>query len=87
MRVTVVFLHRAGDIAGRYMARLDLPENATLRDLLYAIREKVSRRLADGVLNGRLFFNILVDGVPARGLDTRLSDGSRVVFLTPEMGG
>ena len=85
--MTVVFLHRAGDIAGRYMARLELPENATLYDLLLAIRDNVSRRLAEGVLNGRLFFNILVDGKPARGFNARLRDGSRVVFLTPEMGG
>ncbi len=41
----------------------------------------------EGILTGRLWFNIIVDGVSVAHLNHLLRDGSRVVFLTPEMGG
>lgn len=89
MRVRVMFLARAGDIVGpgRRVVELDLPNNATLRDLLIAIRDKVSKRLGDGVLSGRLIFTISVNGVEVADLGHELSDGDHVVFTTPEMGG
>lgn len=89
MRVRVTFLARAGDIVGpgKRVVELELPENATLRDLLTAIKEKVSRRLGDGVLSGRLIFTISVNGVEVADLNHRLSDGDHIVFTTPEMGG
>lgn len=89
MKVRVMFLARAGDIVGpsKRVVELELPDNATLRDLIQAIKEKVSKRLGEGVLSGRLIFTISVNGVEVADLNYKLSDGDHVVFTTPEMGG
>ena len=87
--VTVLFLHRAGDLVGdRYrITKIELPDNATLKDLVIIIRDKINKRIGEGILAGRLWFNIIVDGVSVSHLNYPLKNGSRVVFLTPEMGG
>lgn len=89
MKVTLVLLARAGDLAGknRRVHIVDLPEEATLRDLVLFIKESISRRLGEGILRGRLIFAIYVNGTQVLSLDTRLKDGDRVVVTTPEMGG
>jgi len=89
LKVRVMFLARAGDIVGpgKRVVELELPDNATLRDLIQAIKEKVSKRLGEGVLSGRLIFTISVNGVEVADLNYKLSDGDHVVFTTPEMGG
>ena len=89
MKVTVVFLARAGDIVdpSNRVVELELPEGSILRDLFREISKTVSRRLGDGVLSGRLVFKIWVDGVETANFLMRLRDGSRVTISTPEMGG
>ncbi|MCD6301283.1 MAG: MoaD/ThiS family protein [Staphylothermus sp.] len=87
MCVKTVFLARAGDVVGKHIHGFELPEGATLRDLIKEIGEKLSRRFYEGVMTGRLVFAIFVNGKPVDELDYRLKDGDRVVFTTPEMGG
>ncbi len=87
IKVTAVFLARAGEVVGKHIVELQLPKDARLKDLIKAIGEKVSRRFADGVLSGKLIFLTIVDGNPVYDLNTKLKNGSRVVFTTPEMGG
>lgn len=89
IKVTVLFLHRAGELIGdKYrIIKLDLPDNATLKDLVVTIRDRINRRVGEGILHGRLWFNIIVDGISVSHLNYPLKNGSRVVFLTPEMGG
>ncbi len=89
MKVTLVLLARAGDLVGknRRVHVIDLPEEATLYDLVLFIKESISRRLGEGILSGRLIFAIYVNGTQVLSLDTRLRDGDRVVVTTPEMGG
>ncbi len=89
IRVKVVFLHRAGDLVGdrNRVKVLELKDNATLRDLIIAIRDKISKRAGEGILSGRLWFNIIVDGKAVASFNMKLRNGSRVVFLTPAIGG
>jgi len=89
IKVTVLFLHRAGELVGdKYrITKLELPDNAALKDLVITIRDKINRRVGEGILSGRLWFNIIVDDVSVSYLNYPLKNGSRIVFLTPEMGG
>ncbi len=87
MQVTIVFLARAGQVVGKYLAKLELPEKATIEDLLEEIGKKISKRFYRGVKEGRLVFTIIVNGRPVGEPRYRLKDGDRVVFTTPEMGG
>ena len=89
IKVIVLFLHRAGELVGdkHRITKLELPDNATLKHLVFIIRDKISRRVGEGILSGRLWFNIIVDGVSVSHLNYPLKNGSRIVFLTPEMGG
>ncbi len=87
IRVKTVFLARAGDIVGKHVHEFTLPEGSTLKDLIKEIGEKLSKRFYEGVVNGRLIFSIFVNGKPVDELNYKLSDGDRVVFTTPEMGG
>ncbi|RLG84135.1 MAG: molybdopterin converting factor [Thermoprotei archaeon] len=89
IKVTVIFLHRAGELVGdkHRITKLELPDNATLKDLVITIRNKISKRIGEGILSGRLWFNIIVDGISVSYLNHPLRNGSRIVFLTPEMGG
>ncbi|RLG85627.1 MAG: molybdopterin converting factor [Thermoprotei archaeon] len=89
IKVRVVFLHRAGMLVppDKRVVLLELPEGSTLKDLLKVISDKVSKRLGEGVLEGRLVLNILVNGVATVNLKHELKDGDVIHFLTPEMGG
>ncbi len=87
MKVTTVFLARAGQVVGKHLAKLELPEEATIEDLLEEIGRKISRRFYRGVKEGRLVFTIIVNGKPVDEPGYKLKDGDRVVFTTPEMGG
>ncbi len=51
MRVTIVFLARAGQIVGKHLAKLELPEKATIEDLIEEIGKKISKRFE--ILQGR----------------------------------
>ncbi len=87
MRVKVVFLGRASDIAGRNLVELELEEGAKLRDLIKAIGEKVSPVLAERYFSGHYIFVVHINGVPIDTPDAELRDGDRVTLITPEMGG
>lgn len=88
MRVRVTFLGRSSDLVeGRRVYEVELSEGSTLADLLEVIRDKISRRVGEGVLEGRLFLYISVNGVGVLNLNHALKDGDSVTFLTPEMGG
>jgi molybdopterin converting factor small subunit len=84
-----MFLARAGDIVGpnKRVVEIELPEGATLKDLIDSIREKVSKRIGEGILNGRLIFTVIVNGVEVIDLNYELRDGDHVIFTAPEMGG
>ncbi|MCS7128075.1 MAG: hypothetical protein N3E36_02710 [Sulfolobales archaeon] len=89
MKVTVVFLHRSGEIVGenKRVLSIDLDNEATLKDLVIYIRDNVNKRLGEGLLSSRIVLSILVNGVPVIDWNYKLADNSRIVFLTPEMGG
>ncbi len=89
LKVTVVFLHRSGEIVGenKRVLLIDLNDEATLKDLIQYIRNNVSKRLGEGLLTSKLILSILVNGVPVSDWNYKLTDNSRIIFLTPEMGG
>ncbi len=89
MKVKVIFLHRAADLVSpnKKIVELELDDNSTLKDLLNVIKERVSRRIGEGILEGRLALNIVINDNPTVDLNSRLSDGDVVRFMTPEMEG
>ena len=89
IKVTLTLLGRAGDLAGRSrkVYVINLPDEATLRDLLLVVRERISRRLGEGILCKRLVLAIYVNNTQVSSLNTSLKDGDRVIITTPEMGG
>lgn len=87
MKVHVVFPARSAEIVGRHFIEAELPDNATLKDLIEYIGKHYSPRFSRGVLEGRLIFTITIDGTPTNDLNTRLGNDSRIVFTTPEVGG
>lgn len=88
MRVRVTFLGRSSDLVeGKRVYEVELSEGSTLADLLKIIRDRISRRVGEGILEGRLFLYISVNGVGVLNLNYVLKDGDSVTFLTPEMGG
>ncbi|MEM2021658.1 MAG: MoaD/ThiS family protein [Zestosphaera sp.] len=88
MKITVTFLGRASElIEGEKIVEIELSKGATLTDLLKVVRDRVSRRVGEGVLESRLLLYISVNGVGVSSLNHVLRDGDSVVFLTPEMGG
>ncbi len=87
MRVYVVLLGRASDLAGVVHLVLDLPENSKLADLIRVLGEKVNPVLAKRYFEGHYIYVIHVNGVAVDDPNYTLHDGDRVVFITPEMGG
>lgn len=89
MRVTITFLGRASDLISGSSRVLvaELPDGSTLRNLFEVVKEGVSKRIGEGVLEGRLFLYISVNDVGVSTLNHVLRDGDRVTITTPEMGG
>lgn len=87
MRITVVFLGRANEIAGRSITILELPDNSSLLDLMKKLGDEVNPKLFSRYIEGHFVFIIYVNGVPTIDLKTQLRDGDRVTLITPEMGG
>lgn len=88
MKVYVTFLGRASDLVeGGKVYEVELSDGSTLADLLKVIKDKISRRVGEGILEGRLFLYISVNGVGVFSLNHVLKDGDNVTFITPEMGG
>lgn len=87
MKITVVFLGRASEIAGRSVVEINLPEGSTLRDLMKKLGEEVDERLYSRFIEGHYVFVTYVNGIPTIDVDMALKNGDRVTLITPEMGG
>ncbi|WP_069808186.1 MoaD/ThiS family protein [Vulcanisaeta thermophila] len=93
MRVQVKFLASLYEVTKVLKTELDLPDGATIRDLIQAIDQRVSPNFSKVILDdGKLKdqYVILVNGRSVdflNGLSTKLSNGDEVVFLPPAGGG
>ncbi|MCG2880440.1 MAG: MoaD family protein [Vulcanisaeta sp.] len=94
MRVQVKFLASLYDVTKVLKTEIELPDNATVMDLIRTIDKVVSPNFSSVILDddGRLKdqYVILINGRSVdflHGLETRLSNGDEVVFLPPAGGG
>ncbi|MFZ8791328.1 MAG: MoaD/ThiS family protein [Thermosphaera aggregans] len=87
LKITVVFLGRASELSQKSIITVELPENATLYDLLKKLGETVNPRIFTKFLEGQFVFVTYVNDTPTISLTTPLRDGDRVTLITPEMGG
>ncbi|MCG2867068.1 MAG: MoaD family protein [Vulcanisaeta sp.] len=94
MRVQVKFLASLYDVTKVLKTEIELPDNATVMDLIRTIDKVVSPNFSSVILDddGRLKdqYVILINGRSIdflHGLETRLSNGDEVVFLPPAGGG
>lgn len=87
MKVGVVILGRASEIAGTNYIELDLPKGARLRDLIRKIGEKTNPILADRYFKGHYIFVVYINGLPVDDPDFEIKEGDRITLITPEMGG
>lgn len=93
MKVIVKFLATFYDMAKTLRMEVEVPDDATISDLLKTIDEKISPSISKTLLDGdkvRDGYNILVNGRAIefkKGLQTELSDGDEVVLLPPIGGG
>lgn len=87
MKITVVFLGRASEMTRRSMVEIELPENSTLLDLIKKLGEDVNPSLFRRFIEGHFVFVTYINDVPTIDPSTKLKDGDRVTFITPEMGG
>src|ERR1700730_18753869 len=81
MEIRVLFFGMLKDLAGRASDSLDLPENATLGDVLSHYEQAIPR-LKD--LMSSLAMSVNQEYA---GRDTRLQQGDEVGFLPPVSGG
>jgi len=87
LKITVVLLGRASELAGANIVELELPEGSKVRDLMKTLGERVNPVLAERYFKGHYVFVVYVNGVAIDNPDTVLKDGDRVALITPEMGG
>ena len=87
MKVRAVFLQEFYAYIGRFEVEVELPEDATVRDLIEYIDSNVRKGFKSMVLDEkggvRYPVEIAVNGRRIeflQGLDTKLRDGDRVVF-------
>jgi len=86
VRVRCVFIQEFYELIGSPYCEAELPEGATVRDLIDYIDSRVKRGFREAVLEeGRLRWpvEVAVDGRRIDfldGLDTKLRDGARVLF-------
>ncbi|MEZ0394255.1 MAG: MoaD/ThiS family protein [Desulfurococcaceae archaeon] len=85
--MTVVLTGRASDLAGVFKVEVELPEGSTLDDLIKAVAEKTNPKLYARYSQGHFVFVTYVNDRPVLSPGHVLSDGDRVVLVTPEMGG
>jgi molybdopterin converting factor small subunit len=91
MEITVKLFAGLAAGAGHAQMVVDLPESATVSDLLAALRQRdpdTYRRIREGLDSG--YIQALRDGRNVRflaGEDTVLSEGVTVAFLPPVGGG
>ena len=94
MKVTVKFLAIFYELAKTFKAEVELPDGATVGDLLKVLDERFNPNISKTLLNDdsglREGYNILVNGRSVdfkKGLETKLNDGDEVVLLPPIGGG
>ncbi|WP_054857598.1 MoaD/ThiS family protein [Vulcanisaeta sp. JCM 16159] len=94
MKVQVKFLASLYDITKVLKTELNIPDNATVKDLIQFIDNSVSPNFSKIILDddGKLKdqYVILVNGRSIdflNGLSTKLSNGDEIVFLPPAGGG
>jgi len=87
LKITVIFLGRASDLAGVNIVELELAEGSRLRDLLKIISEKINPVIVERYFKGHYVSVIHINGVATNDLDRELRNGDRITFITPEMGG
>ncbi|MQA07334.1 MAG: MoaD/ThiS family protein [Pseudonocardiaceae bacterium] len=83
VRVTVRYFAAARAAAGTDTERIELPAEASVRDVLTVVRARHSTGLAR-VLDAASY---LLDGVAVRDHDTAISDQSQLDVLPPFAGG
>lgn len=94
MKVQVKFLASLYDVTKTLKAEVEIPDNATVRDLIQVIDKSISPNFSRVILDesGKLRdqYVILINGRSIdflKGLDTRLSSNDEVTFLPPAGGG
>jgi molybdopterin synthase subunit MoaD len=93
MKVQVKFLASLYDVTKVLKTEIELPDNATVMDLIKTIDKAVSPNFSSVILDdGKLKdqYVVLINGRSIDflgGLGTRLSNGDEVTFLPPAGGG
>ena len=94
MKVQVKFLASLYDVTKVLKTEIELPDNATVMDLIKTIDKAVSPNFSSIILDddGKLKdqYVVLINGRSIdflSGLGTRLSNGDEVTFLPPAGGG
>lgn len=87
VKIGVIILGRASEIAGTNYVELDLPMGARLRDLIKALGEKTNPTLSDRYFKGHYIFVVYINGIPVDDPDIEIKEGDRITLITPEMGG
>ncbi|MFB6470957.1 MAG: MoaD/ThiS family protein [Vulcanisaeta sp. AZ3] len=94
MKVQVKFLASLYDVTKVLKAEVNVPENATVKDLIQIIDKAISPNFSRVILddNGKLRdqYVVLINGRSIdflKGLDTKLSSEDEVTFLPPAGGG
>jgi len=85
LRVTAVFIQEFYRLAGRFQLELEVPEGATVRDLIVVL-DSIIPGFRERVMEGdslRYPVEVAVNGRRIdflKGLETRLRDGDKVLF-------
>jgi molybdopterin synthase sulfur carrier subunit len=93
MKVQVKFLASLYDVTKVLKTEIELPDNATVIDLIRTIDKAVSPNFSSVILDdGKLKdqYVVLINGRSIdflHGLETRLNNGDEVTFLPPAGGG
>ena len=66
----------------RRVKLFEVAENSTIKDLLEHIRDYISRRIGEGLMEKRLILTVLVNGEAIVNLDHVLKDGDTVTFMS-----
>lgn len=82
--VRLLFFARAREAAGRRDDTVDLPDGATLGDVLTVARDRYPTEFADVLASSRVWIN---GDEPPNGSATRVYDGDEVAVLPPVSGG
>ena len=82
--VRLLLFARAREAAGRRDDAVDLPDGATLGDVLAVARDRYPQEFADVLAASRVWIN---GDEPPNGTATRLYEGDEVAILPPVSGG